>query len=339
MKKAKTFSDTHAGLSRAVMNYLGKHKPKRMVAESKQDIREDSTVNRNDQLFSWVREGSDSDNTPAPKTHSEHVPKLRVSPLLSKQAAEGDSFMLKPIHEAVQSYRDTVKSPIVTSLLIGSVPALGYYLFDKFTNPDSVGSNKAIEQRAQQLIDEDIDKGIRPSDASEYIQRAIGEHKSRRNRNTLWALLAAAGIAHLGQINPKDWSQLYKYSSAVRKSAGMLGPSPAVDFGTIRSAVEFNDKMSPSLKHSALNALSFNPKPMMTSTDIVNNAIYSGESAKTGLPIGRLISSAVVDAAAGYGIGKWMGLAQPGRLAGLFGAGSALINAISYNNNNISNNF
>jgi hypothetical protein len=142
------------------------------------------------------------------------------------------------------------------------------------------------------------------------------------------------GIAHLGQINPKDWSQLYKYSSAVRKQASMLGPNPAVDFSTIRSAVQFDDRMSPSIKNSALNALSYNPQPMMTSTDIVNNAIYSGESARTGLPIGRLIASAVADSAAGYGLGKLLGVARPDRVAGLAGIGSALFNAISYNNSN-----
>lgn len=326
--------DPHAEMGRAVMRYLGNHKPRARKDDgdtAKYD-QVSSTVNKNDKLFSWVHEGSDSDNTPAPKNHSDHVPALRVSPLLSKQAKESTSIMHKPISEVVQAYRDTVKSPIVTSLLLGTVPALGYYLVDKFTNPDSVGSNPKIESRAQQLIDEDAAKGVRAGDAAAYVDKAVEENKSRRNKNTLAALAIAAGVAHLGQINPKDWSQLYKYSSAVRKKASMLGPDPAVDFSTIRSAIQFDERMSPSIKHSALNALSYNVKPMMTSTDIVNNAIYSGESAKTGLPIGRLIASSVVDAAAGYGVGKWLGLARPDRLAGLAGIGSALFNAISYNN-------
>ena len=322
--------DNHAELGQAVMQYLGTQRPaKRLPSRDKNTEAEEHADHREDnRLFNW-RKGSDSDKTPAPKQHSDHVPALRVSPLLSKQAK---GFMSDPIHKTIEGWRDTMKSPIVSSLALGLPLAATYWIADKFVNPDSVGSNENVARDAEKLIDEAVASGNPGTDSKVYIDQAIANNQRRRWKNAALALLGSAALLHTRRIDPNNWSKLYKYSSAMPKRASMLGPDDIVPFSTIRDAVQFDSRMSPSIKHSALNALSYNPSPYMSSTDIVSNAIYSGESAKTGLPIGRLISAAVADAAVGYGAGKLLGVGSPARVAGLAGIGSALINAISYNN-------
>lgn len=328
-KQAKTrLLNVRDGIGRKVMEYLGTFNLRNAKAKPEKDIDNDSKDKSS--LFSWRSAVSNVDDIPAPKFSGGDQPKLIVSPLLSKRA---DSFMHKPIPEAISGWRDAVKSPIVSSAIVGSIPALIYMGVDKFVNPDSVGKNKNLEAYVTQAVEEDKRNNRPLKTADEYIKAAVEHNKNRRLKNTLGVWLALSALAHTTRIDSSDWSKLYKYSSALDKKASMLGIGPSVDFNTARHAVLSDPRMSDPLKASALNVLNFNPMPAMTSTDIVNSAIYSGETARTGMPIGRLIASSVADAAVGYGLGNLLNVGNPGRLAGLFGIGSALINAVSYNNN------
>lgn len=349
--------DMNAKLGRAVMSYLGQ-----FYAGSKQKKvthQPENTLTGNPQLYDWKLRGSESDNTPAPKTSTTVEPKLRISPLLSKQAdskrpsGEGVDFdyddkgyrvpVDTPISKTVSNWNKSMGSPILSSLALGSLPAIAFWAGHKFLNPDMEGTEgQNIEIAAGKLIEEDERAGKPLQSREYYVAKAIENQKRRRDRLALAVGLGSSILMHLPHINPKDWSQLWRYPKTIHeqpkpqlnKQSSMLGPNNAMSFNALKSAIAFNPNLAPSIKESALNVLNFNPTPRMTSTNIISNAIYSGESAKTGLPMGRIITSAAVDGFAGYGLGKLLGVGSPKRLGMLTGIGSALYNALSYNNNN-----
>lgn len=359
MRYSREVLDTNAKLGREVMTYLGQ-----IHAESKKKKathKPDNTLTGNGRLYDWKLRGSESDDTPAPKTSTIDEPQLRVSPLLSKQAGsddrssavEGVDFnyddegyrvpVETPLSKTTYNWNKAMGSPILSSLAFGALPAALYWAGHKFLNPDAEGTEgQNIEIAAGKLIEED-EKAGRPLQTREYyIEKAIENQKKSRIRQALGIGLASSVLFHLPHINPSDWSQLWRYPKTIhdqggaplKKQSSMLGPTNAMSFNALKSAIAFNPNLTPSIKESALNALNFNPAPVMTSTNIINNAIYSGESAKTGLPIGRIITSAAVDGFAGYGLGKLLGVGSPKRLGLLTGIGSALYNAVSYNSNN-----
>lgn len=345
MKNSSTPVDPNAQLGRDVMKYLGdfsaKSKRKRKVTTELKS----SPLKNNSALFAWHERGTEADSAPAPKTSKISEPRLRVSNLLSKMSSNDnkdpdyitDSVgakrpVNKPLAEGIRSWQNTFKSPIFASLTLGAIPAAAFWGIHKFVNPDEEGTEgQTIEIAAGKLIEEDEKAGVPLKDRQYYIDRAIENQRKDRWKTTLAIGLGSAALAHLWNVNPSDWSQLYKYPKVrgVNKTASMLGPVNAVDYNTLQSLIAFNPDMAPTIKQSALNALSYDPKPIMTSTNIVNNAIYSGESAKTGLPIGRIITSAAVDGLAGYGLGKLLGVGSPKRVGLLSAIGSALHNALS----------
>lgn len=309
--------NTKSALAQQVLEYLGTQAP----GKDAQATTERTKINDTRKLYDWRLKDTPSDHVPVSTANRDGAPRLRVSPLLSKNA----SMTLSQFREKWENF---FKTPVAASAAVGLVPAAGYWILDKFLNPDDADANENIKDTAQELLNED-DK---PKDDKYYYNKAIDKNKSRRWRNAgLW-WLGSALLLNAGRINPNNWSRLWSYN--LTKSASMLGPQMLVGRDQIGAAVALDDRMSNELKASAFNVLNYNPQPTYSSTDIVNNAIYSGESARTGLPMGRLISSAVVDAAAGYGLGKLLGIGSPKRLGALFGIGSGLINAISYSKNN-----
>lgn len=343
-----TEQDRRAQLGHSVMQYLGMVKSE--SDKGKNITYAKSTKKKDAPLYNWIKRGTKSDDMPAPQTHSADEPKLRVSNLLSKQAAngskdkgEGVDFVTDsngtrypvdtPLAQSVTNWHSFWKSPILESAVLGAVPAAAMWGFHKYLNPDDEGEdNDRLKTLASELLKEDEDKdGGAQGDYEYYMNKAREVSKLRRWQMVAGVWLASAMLNHAKYINTSDPSMLYKYrKTKLEKQSSMLGSQMAMRYNDLQSAVMFDPFMSPSIKHSALNALSYNPQPVMTSTNIINNAIYSGESAKTGLPIGRIITSAAVDSAVGYGLGKLLNVGSPKRAALLAGVGSALYNALSY---------
>lgn len=347
-RHVKRSDDTRAMLSNAVMSYLGEYR--KSGGKLPKDTPEDDKTQREDrELFTWKRKGSESDAPVVSKVSTTPEPKLRVSNLLSKAAAEdkdikeGEEYITtadgyrnppaKPLRETVRGWQDFWKTPIASSAALGLLPALAYYGFSKFTSPDDP-EDVNIKTIANELVKEDMSNGIQLKDAQYYMDKALAKHKRTRLMRALGIWGGSAALLHAQHINPSDWSQLYKYPRIQRKGvnheASMLGVEPYKTADELRESILFDPRMSPEMKYNALGVIDYAPGPFMTSTDIVNNAVASGISGRTGLPMGRIISSAAVDAGVGYGLGKLMGASKPGRVAGLFGVGSALINAIQY---------
>ena len=317
------------------MSYLGEFRRSHGKLQEKQN---DSTGNSNDkQLFNWTAKDhtSESDKPAVTKTSTTEEPRLRVSNLLSKRAFEKRIGGGVSLNRFVDGWQKFWGNPIAASLGIGAVPALGYYAFSKFTSPDDK-EDPEIRAEAGRLMKEDMAAlGEAAGDADYYLEKAISQQKSSRLKWALGLGLGTALLSHLRRVNPADWSALYKYrpvakTQGVRHEASMLGTDMGQTADYLRSAIMFNDKLTPEMKHNALGVIDYAPSNYMTSTDIVNNAISSGISGSTGLPMGRIITAAAVDAAAGYGIGKLLGANRPGRVAGIFGAGSALASALKY---------
>ena len=334
------------------MSYLGEYRKSggKLPKDTQED---DKTQNDNHELFTWKRKSSESDAPAVSKVSTTPEPKLRVSNLLSKAAAEDDGPepdqygggpAVVPykgpenssLRQTVYDWQRFWGSPVISSVAMGLVPAALYWGFNKYTSPDDPRKNTEIQNLAYQIAKEDKDAGIPLRDARHYMQAAI--ERNAKNRWKKAALVAgiSAAVLHTQHINPSDWSQLYKYPTipGVRHNASMLGtPNGFAPTDEIRNSVLFDPRMSPETKASALRVLDYDPMTQMSSSDIVRNAIYSGESAKTGLPMGRLITSAVVDGAVGYGLGKLFGAGNPTRVGLLSGIGSALYNALSYYGN------
>jgi hypothetical protein len=326
----------------------------------------DDSANKDDEdknLFSWRRKESESDAPVAPKTSTMIEPKLRVSNLLSKAAAEdddsadsttveGEDYVTDPegyrnptkrsLKDSMRSWQNFWKSPIMPSLAFGTIPAVGYYAFSKFSSPDDP-EDQEIRKLADDLVKQDIEAGVPLKDADHYINAAINKQQRQRLARALAIGVGSATLAHTPNINPSDWSMLYKYrpvpeddkNTGVKHTASMFGlQDPYRTADELRTAIIFNDKMTPEMKADAIRVIDYAPKPLMSSTDVVNNAIHSGISGVSGLPMGRIISSAAVDGAIGYGLGNILGANRPGRVAGLFAAGSALANALKYADKN-----
>lgn len=358
-------TDQKSELGRSVMAYLGIES--RKSKEGKSALPAPKKISEHSDLFRWVRRGTSSDDTPAPSIGSIDEPKLRVSNLLSKQAAKADEatagkdYTLGPdgvryakqtsLAQAVKNSHDFWKTPILRSAVYGAVPALGYWAVSKFLNPDVEGTdNKRIETIAAELLEQDEkNTGKAKGDYEYYMEQAKAKSANDRWRRAAWVWLGSSALAHSVNINPSDWASLYRFpktrlekknsatdkgNSALEKQSSMLGSQMAMDYNSLQAAVALSPALSPQIKTSALNALAYSPQPVMTSTNIINNAIYSGESAKTGLPIGRIITSAAVDGGVGFGLGKLFNLGSPGRAGILAGIGSALYNALSYTNKN-----
>lgn len=331
MRKSRQFiDDTKSQLSSAVMSYLADFRKNKGVS---QRVQPTDNTDETSPLVNWTKKESDSDAPVVSKTSANVEPELRVSNLISKKAN---------LKESVRNWQNFWKSPIVPSVVLGSIPALAYYGFSKFTSPDDVNSS-AVRASAGRLLREDKDAGAEIQSADHYLNRALDLHKARRRNTTLGIAALSAAILHLPNVNPSNWSQLYKYPavvdgdkkpSGVRHEASMLGPDLYRTADELRTSIMFDNRLTPEMKRSALGVIDFDPSNHMTSTDVVNNAINSGLSARTGLPLGRIISSAAVDSALGYGIGSLVGADRPGRVAGLFGIGSALINAVKYAGSN-----
>lgn len=344
--------DTKAQLSNAVMQYLGEYRRRKGMAPE-DDVRTDHT----DELFTWKRKDSESDKPVAAKQGTNVEPKLRVSNLLSKAAAEdasdsaveGKDFKTdvngyrnparRSMRESVRSWQNFWKTPIAPSFVIGTIPAVGYYTFSKFTSPDDKESPE-VRRIANELVAQDMANGVKLHDADHYLTLAVKKQRQMRWARAVAIALGSAAVAHIPNVNTSDWSSLYKYPEipkedkqpvGVRHNASMLGGhDPYKTADELRASILFDTRMSPEMKANALGVIDFAPKPYMSSTDVVKNAMSSGISARTGLPMGRIISSAAADAAVGYGLGALFGAGNPGRVAGLFGAGSALVNALQY---------
>lgn len=336
-RQKDTGSDIRSKLSASVMSYLGDF----LRSGGKVEHPEDSASTRkDDQLFVWRKRETESDSPAVASTSTTPMPKLRVSNLLSKQAGDDytvddngykvpdDSTSLK---DSIGKWQDFWKTPIASSLAFGALPAAIFFAASKFTSPDDT-NDPAIREIANGIAQEDINKGIVPQSADHYLQAAIKRHRRNRWLRALAIGGIASAVAHSVHINPKDWSLLYKYPK-IKKTASMLGTDLTKSLQDIKASIALDPFMTPQMKYDAMNVLDFAPKPVMSSTDIVNNAIYSGISGRTGLPMGRIITSAAADAAVGYGLGKLVGAHRPARMAGIFGVGSALLNALQYGMN------
>lgn len=327
------------------MQYLGEYRRRKgnVTVDTNSD-------DRKGELFTWKQKDSEADKPVAAKQGTNVEPKLRVSNLLSKAAAaksEGAETGNRATVERVpynnpyntslrQSVYDWQRfwgSPVISSAALGLIPAAAYWGINKFTSPDDPKENTEIQNIAYQIAKEDKEAGIPIRDARHYIQAAIERHAKRRWKIAALVGLGSAALLHTQHINPEDWTELVKYPTVpgVRHNASMFGPGVGpLPIDNIRSSVMFNNQFSPDLKDSAMRVLDYAPSAYMTSSDIVSNAIHSGESGRTGLPMGRLITSAVADGAIGYGLGKIFGAGNPKRLGILTGIGSALYNALSY---------
>jgi hypothetical protein len=349
MRRAQKEVDKKAQLSAAVMQYLGEYRRR------KGQMPKDDSTNRADEdknLFSWRRKESESDAPVAAKISTMVEPKLRVSNLLSKAAAEEDDKSLDATSEYNYPYKDPYRtplrntvhdwqrfwgSPIISSAAMGLIPGAIYWGINKYTSPDDPKENTEIQNIAYQIAKEDKEAGIPLRDARHYMQAAIERNAKRRWKIAAAIAAGSAALLHTQHINPSNWSELYKYPTipGVRHNASMLGSGTgAMSVDQLKASVMFDNTMTPDMKASAMRVLDYDPMTQMTSSDIVRNAIYSGESAKMGLPMGRLITSAAVDGAIGYGLGKLFGAGSPKRVGLLTGIGSALYNALSYSSNN-----
>lgn len=209
-------------------------------------------------------------------------------------------------------------NPAVQSLMYGGLAGLGMY-----------AAAPALNRYLSAL-----------SGDSPTVNRYTGEVEwispEERRSAALWTGLGIGGLNLLRHINLKNpsWSDLWhfhKNNSAIEKKASMLGPVDYVPKSFAMNAVTMDPKIPDSLKYTTLNVLgniSGGDDTMINSTDMVMAGINSGLSGKTGLPLGRVAAAATADALMAYGIGSFLGVKSPGKLARNIGLGSAALRTV-----------
>ena len=342
--------DPKRELGNLVMAYLQDHRPESPIDKESETVSEASKIKRQaDEKYRpvvWHHKGSFSDKPGVAKISDMHEPPLRVSNLISKLASSVELGPYKPLYlrDFVKGIHNFWGSPIIESAALASIPAAAVWGIHKFTHPDKRNGQytEAVAKHAAKLKKKDIVAAAPLKTDEEYLDEAVKERSASRLKLALGTGLAGALALHSLNINPKDWSQLYKYkevpdfsdwaksvtgmTDGVRKEGSMFGAPNALSNSFIQDAVANSINFDPFSRQQALDMLRSYDRPFMTPTDVVNQAVYTGASARAGLPLGRMAVAAAADAAAGYGAAKLFGAEAPGRWAALMGVGSFLNN-------------
>jgi hypothetical protein len=317
----KSGKPTGRELGTTVMRYLYLESPKGVEDKERLKKRKQAGKHRESPKFSsdspffrWARP-LDSARPAFPSQTSEG--QEHPTRLLNKFAT-GDNILTMPISEIDNRIRKYTKSPLVIDGIAGALTGAGYWAFDRFVNPPNTPK---LQRKAEKLYVED--GGRLPFE--HYLELANEKDKKRRLLYSAAVGLGGAGLAATLQYNPayKDSWRKFVPKYGVTKTASMFGPPSHVSVNAVRGAIMANPSLPQSTKNEIMGMLAGLPNRPLTSTDIINAAVRSGASARSGKPLGRIAVAAVADAATAYAAGNAFGVGSPGRLAALAGIGSA----------------
>ena len=302
-------------LSNSIMHYLYQVRNNEKTDINKeQDKYERRKLNREPEEFFKAGPLSTTDSSLVASSSEKTERPLR---LLNKYASNWRNPLTMPIGEIDDNIRKYTGSPLVKSALIGLASGGAYYALDKYLNPNE---DKDLENQAMKLYAENGYAG----DPRDYIETLRIANKKKQKYAALAAGLAGFGLSTSLHYKPGDISSLWRYSNkGVKKKASMFGSGiPAVSPSFAYNAIVNDNRMNLYQKNKAFGMLNSLGNQPITPQGLVGSAMYTGASGQAGVPLGRLAITAVADAAAGYGVGKLLGVQRPGRLAGLTGVGS-----------------